>query len=269
MSRMLQLQWLNFNVAFLYIFRRNIHPETVRRRLRNTGMLARRPHQSIPLTPRHKLKRLRWARCHLRYTQRQWGKVLFSDESKFNVSRADGRHRVYRRNGERYTDQCVMPRDRWGGGGSVHVWGGISKFHKTRLVVFDRNVNANTYIQNVLQPVVVPFMRQHFRGRGQFQQDNAPAHNARLTTNFLQRNNINVMNWPAKSPDMSPIENLWDELGRRVYQRRPPPATVLQLRRAIEDEWNNMPQRTVMTLFESMRRRCRACINANGSYTKY
>ena len=47
--------------------------------------------------------------------------------------------------------------------------GGMSKFHKTRLVVFDKNVNANTYIQNVLQPVVVPFMRQHFRGREQFQ----------------------------------------------------------------------------------------------------
>ena len=181
-------------------------------------MLARRPHQSIPLTPRHKLERLRWARGHLRYTQRQWGKVLFSDESKFYLSRADCRHRDYRPNGERYTDQCVMPRDRWGGG----VWGGISEFHKTRLVVFGRNVNANTYIQNVLQPVVVPLMRQHFRSRGQFKQDNAPAHNAMLTTNFLQRNNINVMNWPVKSPDISPIENLWDELGSRVYQEATP-----------------------------------------------
>ena len=191
--------------------------------------------------------------------------MLFSDESNFNLSRADGQHRDYRPNGERYTDQCVMPRDRWGGG----LWGRISKFHKTRLIVFDRNVNANTYIQNALQPAVVPFMRQHFRSRGQIKQDNAPAHNAMLTTNFLQRNNINVMNWPAKSPDMSPIENLWDELGSRVYQRRPPPANILQLRRAIEAEWNNMPQRTVMTLFESIWRRCCACINANGSYTKY
>ena len=68
--------------------------------------------------------------------------------------------------------------------------------------IFDRNVNANTYFQNVLQPVVVPFMRQHFRVRGEFQQNNAPAHRARLTTDFLLRNNINVMNWPAKSPDM-------------------------------------------------------------------
>ena len=162
-----------------------------------------------------------------------------------------------------------MPRDRWEGGGSVQVWGGNPKFYKMRLVVFDRNVNANTYIRNVLQPVVVPFMRQHFRGRRQFQQDKILAHNARLKTKFLQRNNINVMNWPAKSPDMSPIENLWDELGRRVFQRRPPHATLLQLCRAIEDEWNNMLQRTVMTLFESMRRRCVACINANGSYTKH
>ena len=77
------------------------------------------------------------------------------------------------------------------------------------------------------------------------------------------------MNWPAKSPDISPIENLWDELGRRVYQRRPLPATVLQLCRAIEDEWKNMPKSTVKNLFESMRRRCRVCINTNGSYTKY
>ena len=48
------------------------------------------------------------------------------------------------------------------------------------------------------------------------------------------------MNSQARSPDMSPIENLWDEFGRRVYQRRPAPATVPQLRRAIEDEWDNM-----------------------------
>ena len=203
------------------------------------------------------------------YAQRQWGKMLFSDQSKFNISQADGRHRVYRGNGERYTDQCVMPRDRWGGGGSVHVWGWTSKFHRMRIVVFNINFNANTYIQIELQPVVVPFMRQHFRGRGQFQQDNAPVHNERLTTNLLQWNSINIMNWPAKSPDMSPVENLWDELGRRVYQRRPPPATVLQLCRAIEDEWNNMPQLTVMTLFESMRHRCVACINTNDSNTKY
>ena len=62
-QKMLQLQWLNFNIGFLYTFRRNIHPETVRRRLCNTEMLAQRPHKSIPLSPRQKFERLRWAKA--------------------------------------------------------------------------------------------------------------------------------------------------------------------------------------------------------------
>ena len=248
---------------------RVIHPCTVRRRLLSVGLKCRRPKKGVMLTPNHEAARLRWANRHVRYTRRQWGSVIFSDESKFNISHADGRVRVYREDRERFNPRNVMRHNRFGGG-SVHVWGGITQFHKTDLIVLNGHVTANAYIQTVLQPVLLPFSQQHFpNGRFQFQHDNAPAHRARRTAHFLQGNQVNVLDWPALSPDMSPIEHIWDELGRRVYARVPPPQTVHQLQQALVAEWNNLPQQTIASKVLSMRRRCTACIQANGSYTRY
>ena len=81
---------------FHFCFSRPIHRDTVHNRLRNVGLRCRRPNRGPFLTDRHKQARLRWARAHHRFTQRQWRMVLFTDESKFNVSEADGRRRVYR-----------------------------------------------------------------------------------------------------------------------------------------------------------------------------
>ena len=102
-------------------------------------------------TNRHKAQRLNWARAHLRWIRRQWGSVLFTDESKFNVQNCDGRYRVYRERGQRFTENYVQKRNR-GGGGSVHVLAGITQFNKTNLVILNGNVNARRYIDNVLRP---------------------------------------------------------------------------------------------------------------------
>ena len=221
------------------------------------------------MQPRHELARLNWANRYRRYTRRQWSSVIFSDESKFNLSHADGRIRVYRENGARYIPRNVIKLNRFGWG-SVHVWGGITQFYKTDLVILNGPVNANSYIQTVLQPVLLPFIQHHFpNGRCEFQHDNAPAHRARRTTQFLQANQINVLDWPALSPDMSPIEHVWDDLGRRIYARVPPPQTILQLQQALIAEWNNLPQQRIANKVLSMRRRCTALIQAHGSYTRY
>lgn len=160
-----------------------------------------------------------------------------------------------------------METNRWGGGG-VLVWAGVTAFNKTQLVMLDGNVNAQRYQDQVLAPVVLPFMRRHLR-RGTFQQDNAPAHRARATAQYLRDNNIAVMDWPALSPDLNPIEHVWDALGRAVRARPHPPTTIPQLRDALIQEWNNLPQQTILTLIQSMRRRCLACLAANGGHTRY
>jgi len=92
--------------------------------------------------------------------------------------------------------------------GSLHFWAGVTQFQRTPLVIFDRNVTANVYI-NVLRPVAIPFFNRHFpRGGGILQHGGARPHTANVTRNFIARNGIDVLDWPALSPDMSPIEHI-------------------------------------------------------------
>lgn len=146
------------------------------------------------------------------------------------------------------------------------VWGAFTYNYRTPLYFFNGAVNANTY-QQALQTHLVPLFAQHPELQI-FQQDNARPHTARATAVFLQANNIRVMPWPSLSPDMAPIEHVWDELGRRLY-RAQPLHTIQQLRLSLAREWNLIPQQFLRNLVNSMRRRCQACIHANGGHTRY
>jgi hypothetical protein len=97
-----------------------------------------------------------------------------------------------------------------------------------------------------------------------FQQDNARHHVARGCQDFLANHNINPHDWPPYSPDLSPIEHLWDEMDRRVRGCRNAPATVDQLRTALLEEWDNIPMRRINALMNSMHRRIRAVTDARG-----
>ena len=140
-----------------------------------------------------------------------WQRVLFSDENRFLLFRADGRTRIYRRTGERTAPCCVQETVPFGGG-SVMVWGGICGQQQTDLIVTDGNLTAHRYINQGLRPVLLPFL-QH-QPKLLFQQDNARPRTAREVQQFFAANNVNVLPWPARSPDLSPIEHLWDHLGQ-------------------------------------------------------
>ena len=101
-----------------------ISKQAVLRRLRQARqqILPRRPYVGQLLTARHRAARLQWAQRHFRWGRQQWAWVLFFDESRLNLSHHDGGIRVFRRRGERLADNCLIERDRFGGG-SVMVWG--------------------------------------------------------------------------------------------------------------------------------------------------
>ena len=186
-------------------------------------------------------------------------------KAKFTLYRADGRRRVYRRRGERFADACVVERDRFGGG-SVMVSGGIAHGIKSQLIIVAGNMSAIRYRDEILRPVAVPLVQLR---NLILQQDNARPHVARVCQDFLANNNIAPLAWPPYSPDLTPIEHMWDELDRRVRKRRNPPATLAQLRNALIDEWNNIPMRTVKSLVNSIQRRITAATAARGGHTRY
>lgn len=244
-----------------------IHPQTVINRLREFGIRARRPYVGTPLTARRRAIRLNWLERHrpINFPRRRWCSVLFSDESRFSLHRADGRQRVYRRRGERYADACIIERDRFGGG-SVMVWGSIAHGYKSPLVVVDGTMTAVKYRDEILAPHVVPITQQRALT---FQHDNARPHVARICTEFLAQNNVDVMDWPPYSPDFSPIEHLWDELDRRVRRRVNIPRTLQELSGALTEEWNNIPVYKINRLIGSMGSRIREGLNARGGHTRY
>ncbi|GBM16515.1 hypothetical protein AVEN_148898-1 [Araneus ventricosus] len=102
-----------------------------------------------------------------------------------------------------------------------------------------------------------------------FMDDNARPHRANIVDECLQSEDITRMDWPAYSPDLNPIEHVWDMLGRRIAARQAPPTCLPELRRALLDEWCNIPQDQIDNLILSMPRRCKACIVSSGRHTPY
>jgi len=143
----------------------------------------------VKYSTQHRNAIIAWVRRYVRCTRAMWSRVLFSDESRFNLRTADGRVCVFRRKGERFAQNCMLERDRFGGG-SVIVWGGIMGGRKTDLVIINGNLNAQGFVDNVLRSVVVPFIEQH---PWCLMHDNASPHTPRLTQAFLARHDVNVL----------------------------------------------------------------------------
>ena len=175
--------------------------------------------------------------------------------------------RVYRRQNERFVDQCVHEAPNRGYG-QVMVWAGITTDHRTALVHVPVTLTGANYIATILQPHVAPFMQNH---QGYIlQQDNAPPHRARATQAYLEGEDIDVIQpWPALSADLNPIEHVWDILGHRLYDMNPAPENNAQLIDSLTNAWNAIPQAQIAIIVNSMRRRCQAVIAAGGGHTRY
>ena len=130
----------------------------MRNRIHGAGLRAYRPYQGNVLTRHHRQARMLWANQHQAWTLRNhWRHVWFSVESRFLQQRHDGRRRVYRRRGERYAAPYVDEAPPHGDGG-VTVWGAISNTGRSQLVRVQGNLTAAQYIQDILQPHVLPLM---------------------------------------------------------------------------------------------------------------
>ncbi len=128
-------------------------------------------------------------------------------------------------------------------------------------------MNAERYIK-VLEQHMLPSRGRLFQGRPcVFQQDNAKPHTAAITTAWLRSRRVRVLNWPACSPDLSPIENIWCIIKRKICQRRP--RTLQQQETYIRQEWDQIPTPKLQKLITSMPRRLQTVLKRRGDATPW
>lgn len=254
-------------VQMIRRFGRRLSARTIRRRLLAAGYRSCRPARCPRLTLDHRRRRRVWGRRHRAWTLQHWRHCIFSDESRFALFHSDGRVRVRRRQGERLIDACIHPTV-GNRGPSVMVWGAIHHGGKSDLVVLDGPMNRHRYIQ-ILRQQMLPWATATFGRNFVYVQDNAPPHTARDTVRFLEQQDVEVMDWPARSPDMNPIEHVWDQMGIWIRDMAFPPSTVAELQQAVRQAWDAVGPQRVRRLVESMPRRVRAVLAARGGNTRY
>ena len=110
-------------------------------------------------------------------------------------------------------------------------------------------------------------MSAEFRKKLVLMDNNSRPHRAHLVDEFLHYNNIARLEWPECSPDMNPIEHVWNTLNRAVFGRDDPPTTLRYLRRIAVEEWVNLDHQDLDELVDSTSRRIQACVNARGHAT--
>ncbi|GFU83834.1 transposable element Tcb1 transposase [Trichonephila clavipes] len=147
------------------------------------------------------------------------------------------------------------------------VWGAIAYHGRSQLLRIVGNLNSTRYINEVLQPQDIPFL-QGLPG-AVFQQDNARPRVAKTVRSYLDSQQVQLLPWPAFSPDMSPIEHVWDIVGGRLARDLRPVVSINEFWLRIQTIWNTLPQADIQNLFNSMPRRVAALIAVRGGHTKY
>ena len=128
-------------------------------------------------------------------------------------------------------------------------------------------MTAVRYRDEIVIPMILPTVQQH---NLTLQQDNARPHAARVVTETMHAHNIPIFPWPSRSPDLSPIEHLWDELGRRIYQTEAPlPTSLSSLKIRLQEEFAAIPQDTICKLIRSVPNRLQECHQRSGGHTRY
>ena len=241
-----------------------ISEATIRRARKILGYKLTYPLISFELTEKQKNDRLMFAQKHLQLGT-DWSKVLFTDESYFWLN--EDHRPLYRKRGERCPEIVVNQKkfpDK------ILVFGGISSLAKTNLIIIERGtIDHISYVDDLIDGSgLIPEMNTIYGIRNWvFMQDGATAHTCKETIDYL-KTYVNILDdWPAMSPDLNPIENLWAIMKRKVYELKP--KTIDELCAAIFEVWESISSEMLKNLANSMQDRLQQVIANNGGHTNY
>jgi transposase len=243
--------------------------ETVRRRLREQGLKARRPATKDKLTEVQQLARFLFSERYYNW-DREWSRVVFTDECTF-VLGSSGVQYVRRRIGERYDARCVRQRMNKSVA-RLNVWGAISANGISDLYIISGRLTAEEYRDNILAEAFLNFCNVAYpQNNFILQQDNCPVHTAGIVATWLREQNVAVLEWPAISPDLNCIENVWGDMKRQLALKTSI-HTIAQLRREVQQMWQQYREDrryVIDNCIRSMPRRCHALEANRGLFLKY
>jgi transposase len=243
--------------------------QSIRNALKKEDLVARAKVKKPLLHPRHIKQRLDFAHKYQHWTEADWARVIWSDETKINRLASDGRQWVWKRAGAPLTAQHVTPTVKFGGG-SVMIWGCMTVHGIGFMCRIEGKMDASLY-EEILQDELLGTADYYEMDREDliFQQDNDPKHTSKRSQRWFQNNGIKVLDWPAQSPDLNPIEHLWNSLKFHLAAYPTPPSGIEELWKRVEVEWEKIPKEECLNLINSMPRRVAAVLKAKGGHTKY
>jgi transposase len=243
--------------------------KTIARVLKESGYVSRVKKKKPFLTSSHKKARLKWAKSHATWTVDEWRNVIWSDETAFMLVNDKGREYCWTKGGETLTDSEVTGTKKFGGG-KVMIWGCITYDGIGFSCKIDDILDAELYSQ-ILREELDRTIRYYHLDRYKiiFQQDNDPKHTSKLAKNTLQELELEVTEWPAQSPDLNPIENIWNHLKTTLRNKSRLFATKEELWESIQDEMKNENKGLCRKFISSMPQRVQALIKAKGGYIKF
>ena len=244
-----------------------VSKRTVQRSLYQEGYNRRVVKKKVRIREVNRKKRVKWAREKLHWRiEGQWDRVIFSDESQVVVGN-NNRIYIWRKKYEAESRDCVCPpaQRRL----SVMIWGCVSPYGVGTIMTVNGTINRHKYIE-ILEDNLWPVIARHFPEQDcLFQDDNAPIHRANDVKNYKEENHINCLEWPAQSPDLNVIENVWLKMKIRLQQRVEVLNTADKLSAAIKDIWENLSVDYILGLYHSIPKRLRKVLKVKGEMTKY
>jgi len=245
---------------------KSVTSKTIRNDLKREGYTSHYCRKKPDLKKIHRLKRLQFAEAHVEKPQQFWDSVLWSDESKFTIYKSDGRQRAFMKPKSALNPKNVQSTVKHGGG-KVMVWGSMATNGTGNMQFIDVTMDQQ-YYQELVSANVKESARKLGLGRNfTFQQDNDPKHTAKKTFALFKQEKIKVLDWPSQSPDLNPIEHLWEHMDRMI--RKTKITSTAMLREEIMSAWATVSPDVTRNLVHSMRRRLLAVIKAKGGHTKY
>lgn len=242
---------------------------TLRNALREQGLSSSKKIKKPFLSEKNIKARFQFAQNHKDWTVSDWERVVFSDETKICRFSSDGRGWCWIEDKEnipvRVVNQTVKH-----GGGSIMLWSCLTSKGLGALHNIQGRLNAKGYIGILEQHLYSTLQDLEFNVEEViFQHDNASVHSTKIVSDWFERQPFCVLEWPAQSPDLNPIENVWASLKRRLNSYSTPPNGILQLWERVQEVFFSISVEECKRLYASMPHRIAAVLAAKGRWTNF